>query len=129
MPDFCSWLTPARLALPVAALLHAVFPSALRAEIVVGMPDAIVCSVKDPTGTLPWEQLVFYVSARTVDGRTLYKTLTSDPVVLLVSADGVVSGGNLADCDGQAVASLVSKGKAFTFALGPPGRERGSDSR
>lgn len=129
MPDFCSWLMPARLALPLAALLQAVFPPAVRADIVVGMPDAIVCSVKDPTGTLPWERLVFYVSARTVDGRTLYKTLTSDPVVLLVSAGGVVSGGNLADCDGQPIASLVSEGKAFTFALSPSGRTQGSDSR
>lgn len=129
MAKSCSLLAPFRLALPFAGLLHAVLPSVARADIVVGMPDAIVCSVKDPTGTLPWERLVFYVSARTVDGRTLYKTLTSDPVVLLVSADGVVSGGNLADCDGQAVASLVSEGKAFTFALSPPGKARGSDSR
>lgn len=129
MPDFFPRLPPVRLALPFAALLYAVFPSAARADIVLGMPDAIVCSVKDPTGTLPWERLVFYVSARTVDGRTLYKTLTSDPVVLLVSADGIVSGGNLADCDGRAVASLVSEDKAFTFALSPSNPTRDSDAR
>ena len=90
------------------------------AGIVPGMPDAIVCSVKDPTGTLPWERLVFYVSASTVDGRTLYKTLTSDPVVLLVSADGVISGGNLADCDGRHIDSLVDEGRAFTLSAPSP---------
>lgn len=77
------------------------------------MPDAIVCSVKDPTGVLPWEKLVFYVSARMNDGQTLYKTLTSDPVVLLVNADGVVSGGNLADCDGRRIGILREQGQAF----------------
>jgi hypothetical protein len=87
----------------------------VRAEIVSGMPDAIVCSVRDPTGTLPWERLIFYVSARTSDGRTLYKTLTSDPVVLLVSADGVIAGNNLADCDGRRVQTLLGEGRAFVL--------------
>jgi hypothetical protein len=89
--------------------------TALRAEIVSGMPDAIVCSVRDPTGTLPWARLIFYVSARTSDGRTLYKTLTSDPVVLLVSADGVIAGNNLADCDGRRVQTLMEEGRAFVL--------------
>ncbi|GAB5414256.1 MAG: hypothetical protein Cons2KO_18590 [Congregibacter sp.] len=87
----------------------------VQAEIIPGMPDALVCSVRDPTGALPWERLVFYASASTVDGRTLYKTLTSDPVVLLVSADGLISGGNLADCDGQQVETLKKEGRAFTL--------------
>lgn len=116
---FC--LARAALVLSGASLLCVLTVGIAHAQIIVGMPDAIVCSVKDPTGTLPWERLVFYVSASTVDGRTLYKTLTSDPVVLLVSEAGVVSGGNLADCDGRAVGSLVREGKAFNFALSPPG--------
>lgn len=110
---------------PLPALLAAAVLSTgpfntVRAEIIADMPDAIVCSVKDPTGLLPWERLVFYVSASTVDGRTLYKTLTSDPVVLLVSAEGVVSGGNLADCDGRTLDSLAAEGKAFVLTGSTP---------
>lgn len=47
-------------------------------EMIDDLPDAVVCSVKDPTGFLPWEELVFYVSAHTQEGDTLFKTLTSD---------------------------------------------------
>jgi hypothetical protein len=80
------------------------------------VPDAIVCSVRDPTGVSPWEQLVFYVSARTSDERTLYKTLTSDPVVLFVDADGVIDGVNLADCDGRNISELTQEGRAIIFS-------------
>lgn len=100
----------------LAALLAALAQSPAQATIIDGKPDAIICSVKDPTGVLPWEQLVYYVSARMADGTVLYKTLTSDPVVLLVSKDGVVDGANLADCDGRTVNSLREDGRAFTLA-------------
>lgn len=93
--------------------------SKLHAEIMDDLPDAIVCSVKDPTGTLAWEKLVYYVSARMSDGRTLYKTLTSDPVVLMVSPDGMIDGANLADCDGRSVDSLREEGRAFTLTPRP----------
>lgn len=86
-----------------------------RAGIIAGMPDAIVCSVRDPTGVLPWERMVFYVSARMRDGDTLYKSSTSDPVVLLVSEDGVIDGANLADCNGRTIKSLQEEGRAFSF--------------
>ncbi len=105
------------------ALFVAPQPSA---EIMEGRPDAIVCSVKDPTGVLPWEQLVYYVSARMTDGRTLYKTLTSDPVVILVRPDGVVDGQNLADCGGKTIDELVRDGRAFT--LTSPVGDRGGES-
>ena len=95
------------------------------AEIMEGRPDAIVCSVKDPTGVLPWEQLVYYVSARMTDGRTLYKTLTSDPVVILVRPDGVVEGQNLADCGGKTIDELFRDGRAFV--LTSPGGDRGAE--
>jgi len=75
--------------------------------------DAIVCSVSDPTGVLPWDELVFYVSAHTRGGDTLYKTLTSDPVVLVVNAEGTISGRNLADCDGRTLETLASEGRVF----------------
>lgn len=85
----------------------------VHAEIIGNMPDAIVCSVKDPTGTLSWDRLVYYVSAHMTTGDTLFKTLTSDPVVLLVSAEGIVKGRNLADCDGRSIESLREDGRAF----------------
>lgn len=84
-----------------------------HAAIIEGFPDGIICSVKDPTGFLPWEELVFYVSAHTRDGETLYKTLTSDPVVIIVSNDGVLKAANLADCDGRSVEELLESGRAF----------------
>ena len=83
------------------------------AAIIEDFPDAIVCSVKDPTGFLPWEELVFYVSAHTRDGETLYKTLTSDPVVIIVDGEGVLRASNLADCDGRRVEDLLEAGRAF----------------
>lgn len=82
-------------------------------QIIDDLPDAVVCSVKDPTGFLPWEELVFYVSAHTRDGNTLYKTLTSDPVVLIVDKGGIIDASNLADCDGRHIDSLLEAGRAF----------------
>ena len=91
----------------------AAWAGAAKAAIIEDFPDAIVFSVKDPTGFLPWEELVFYVSAHTRDGETLYKTLTSDPVVIFVDSEGVLQASNLADCDGRAVAELLEVGRAF----------------
>lgn len=88
-------------------------PSTAGAGVIGKLPDAIVCSVKDPTGLASWEELVFFVSARLRDGTTLYKTLTSDPVVLLVSDKGVIKAQNLADCDGRNVRELRAAGRAF----------------
>ncbi|MEM6605573.1 MAG: hypothetical protein AAF671_07430 [Pseudomonadota bacterium] len=86
-----------------------------RAEILDGVPDVIVCSVADPTGVLPWQRLVYYVSARMSNGDTLFKTLTSDPVVILVDEQGMIKGPNLVDCDGRNVKSLVQEGRAFAL--------------
>lgn len=88
-------------------------------------PDAIVCSVKDPTGFLPWEELVFYVSAHTRDGETLYKTLTSDPVVIIMDANGVLEAANLRDCDGRTAADLIDAGRAF-YLTGNQGHQEKS---
>jgi hypothetical protein len=100
---------------------------AADAEIIGGRPDVIVCSVRDPTEVLPWEALVFYVSARMNDGRTLYKTLTSDPVVLLVNAEGVVEGPNLANCDQYPIDRLYAEGRARLLSVSPP--DHGSQKR
>ena len=111
-------LTARRILRTAAASVLVLAASAAQSDIVAGMPDAIVCSVKDPTGVLPWDRLVFYVSAHMRDGDTLYKSSTSDPVVLLVSAEGVVNGANLADCDGRSIDSLRQEGRAFTLTNG-----------
>ncbi|MEM0953103.1 MAG: hypothetical protein AAGI24_03080 [Pseudomonadota bacterium] len=106
------------LAVMLAVLLTALFTAAIaRAEIIPGMPDAIVCSVKDPTGVLPWERMVFYVSAQLRDGDTLYKSATSDPVLLKISEQGVINAANLADCDGRPVDELRKEGKAFNLTM------------
>ena len=109
----------ASAALLVAAQWLAAAP--LQADIVPGMPDVIVCSVKDPTGVLPWERMVFYVSAQLRDGDTLYKSATSDPVLLKISEQGVINAANLADCDGRSVSDLRKEGKAITLTSMPPG--------
>lgn len=101
--------------LPVT-LLFAAGPQTGNAGVIPDVPDAIACSVKDPTGRLAWEELVFFVSARLRGGDTLYKTLTSDPVILTVTADHVISAPNLADCDGRAINDLIGTGRAFHFA-------------
>jgi len=93
------------------------------AGVINDLPDAVVCSVKDPTGFLSWEELVFFVSAHTRDGDTLYKTLTSDPVVLIVASNGVINASNLADCDGRNIQDLVDAGRAFHLALPTPSKE------
>ncbi len=105
-------------------LLLVGWTNAATAAIIEDHPDAIVCSVKDPTGFLPWEELVFYVSAHTRDGETLYKTLTSDPVVIILDADGVLQAANLRDCDGRNAADLINEGRAFFLTNNPDHQEK-----
>ena len=102
--------SPVGIGACAVAALAGIAPGA-DAAIIEGMPDAIVCSVSDPTGVLPWDELVFYVSAHTRGGDTLYKTLTSDPVVLVVDSDGRIRGQNLADCDGRTLEALRAEGR------------------
>jgi len=79
-------------------------------------PDVLVCSVDDPTDVLPWDQLVFYVSARIEAGTTLYKSLTSNPILITVDGGGRIDAPNLADCDGKTVAELRREGRAGDLA-------------
>jgi hypothetical protein len=76
-------------------------------------PDVLVCSVDDPVNVQPWDQLVFYVSGRLEDGGILYNSLTSNPVLVTISPQGVVDAENLADCDGKTAASLRAGGACF----------------
>jgi hypothetical protein len=80
------------------------------------VPDVVVCNAADPTGVLPWQQLVFYVSAELRDGSTLYKSLTSPPLLLSVDAQGLVHAANLADCDGRNIKALREAGRALSWA-------------
>ena len=110
-----------RVSIPILAALLSAISTTVSAGVINDLPDAVVCSVKDPTGFLPWEELVFFVSAHTRDGETLYKTLTSDPVVLIVSADGIINASNLAECDGRDINELLQAGRAFHLILPRPG--------
>ena len=104
------------MGLVAAAAALMALPLEIRAEVFPGRPDVLVCSVDDPVDVQPWDKFVFYVSARLKDGSVLYKSLTSNPVLVTVSEDGIVNAENLADCDGKTVAELRDEGRAFNFA-------------
>ncbi len=106
-----SWRRPA---LPVFASIAFLASNAV-AGVFAGRPDVLVCSVNDPAEIQPWDQFVFYVSGRLEDGGVLYKSLTSNPVLVIVRPDGRVEAENLADCDGKTVAELRAEGRAFDF--------------
>lgn len=89
--------------------------TAAQAAVFAGGPDVLVCSVEDPVNQQPWDQLVFYVSARLEDGGILYKSLTSNPILLTMTADGRLRARNLADCDGKTADELRAEGRAFDF--------------
>lgn len=99
----------------VCAMLLLTLGSVTEAGVFSQHPDVLVCSVNDPTDVLPWDQLVFYVSARTEGGATLYKSLTANPILVTIDQSGVVQAPNLADCDGKAVAELRRVGRAVNF--------------
>ena len=86
------------------------------AGVLAEAPDVLVCSVDDPTDVLPWDQLVFYVSAHIEGDGTLYKSLTSNPILITIDGNGRVQAPNLADCDGRTVADLRRSGQAADFA-------------
>ena len=103
------------LATALIGLSLLAFTDISRAGAFAGRPDVLVCSVDDPINVQPWDKFVFYVSARLEDGSVLYKSLTSNPVLVTVTTDGRVEAENLADCDGKTVAELRDEGRAFDF--------------
>jgi hypothetical protein len=111
--DTANWLHRTALA---AAASTALLGVDATAGVFAEQPDVFVCAVDDPVGALPWNELVFYVSARLEDGSTLYKSLTSNPVLLSVDADRMIVAPNLKDCDGKPVSALREAGRAFDFA-------------
>lgn len=90
--------------------------SEARAGVFPGRPDVLVCSVDDPINAQPWDKFVFYVSGRLASGGVLYKSLTSNPVLITITVDGLVEAKNLADCDGKTVDELRAEGRAFDFS-------------
>lgn len=92
-----------------------VLGNAADAGVFAGRPDVLVCSVDDPVNEQPWDKFVFYVSARLEDGSILYKSLTSNPVLVKIATNGRVEAKNLKDCDGKTVAELRKEGRAFDF--------------
>jgi hypothetical protein len=96
-------------------VLQAALLTTVRAEAFEGRPDVLICSVNDPVNVQPWDQLVFYVSARLEDGGILYKSLTSNPILVTITTDGKVDAKNLVDCDGKTVDEMRAEGRAFEF--------------
>lgn len=92
------------------------FPTSSYAEVFPGFPDVLVCSVHDPIDVQPWDKFVFYVSARLEDGSVLYKSLTSNPVLVTITTSGLVDAENLEDCDGKTIDELREEGRAFNFS-------------
>jgi hypothetical protein len=99
----------------LSTVLAVAFPVMAQAGLFSDQPDVVVCSVEDPVNLQPWDQLVFYVSARLEDGGILYKSLTSNPILVTISPAGRVDAENLADCDGKTVADLRAEGRAYDF--------------
>ena len=104
-----------RLKVCGVAMLMAWFSPAALAGVFSTHPDVLVCSVSDPTNVQQWDTLVFYASARLKDGAILYKSLTSNPVLVTIDTEGRISAPNLKDCDGLSVAALREEGRAFDF--------------
>jgi hypothetical protein len=98
-----------------SAVFAVAFPVMAQAGLFSDQPDVLVCSVEDPVNLQPWDQLVFYVSARLEDGGILYKSLTSNPILVTISPSGRINAENLADCDGKTVADLRAQGRAYDF--------------
>lgn len=75
-------------------------------------PGVVVCSVAGKSQRNVWSQIVFYMSGTQKGGVTLYKSLTSNPVLVKIDDSGIVSAPNLSDCDGKHVDDLVKNNQA-----------------
>lgn len=100
----------------IAALMTLSVSTFSQAQLFEKGPDILVCSVSQPTDADIWDQFVFYISGTQVDGSILYKSLTSNPVLITITPDGKVSAPNLGDCDGKNVKDLWEAGRAANFS-------------
>lgn len=99
----------------IAALMAVSVSQSAHAQLFDERPDILVCSVSQPTAADAWDKFVFYISGTRVDGAILYKSLTSNPVLITITPDGKVSAPNLDDCDGKNVKELWEAGRAANF--------------
>lgn len=86
-----------------------------NAGIINKHPDILVCSVSEDVRDATWQNLVFYVSGTQKDGAVLYKSLTSNPVLIRINEAGILSAPKLANCDNQSVQALREAGRAKDF--------------
>jgi hypothetical protein len=87
-----------------------------QAQLFDQRPDVLVCSVSQSATDDAWLEFVFYISGTQKGGITLYKSLTSNPVLVKVDKAGNISAPNIADCDGKSVEDLLKKGRAAYFS-------------
>ncbi|WP_420933981.1 hypothetical protein ACOJR9_16440 [Alteromonas sp. A081] len=99
----------------LALLSGIVISASASAGIINKHPDILVCSVSEDVKDAVWQDLVFYVSGTQKDGAILYKSLTSNPVLIRIDEDGMLSAPKLANCDKQTVQAMREAGRAKDF--------------
>lgn len=98
------------------ALLGSVLLSTIaNASIINKFPDILVCSVSEDVRDATWQDLVFYISGTQKDGAVLYKSLTSNPVLIRINEAGILSAPKLENCDKQTVQAMRDAGRAKDF--------------
>lgn len=102
-------MTSIRLVLLFFALIVSL---PIKASLLEKRPGVVVCSVAGKSQRNVWSQIVFYISGTQKGGVTLYKSLTSNPVLVKIDDSGIVSAPNLSDCDGKHVDDLVKSSQA-----------------
>lgn len=88
----------------------------VQAQLFDERPDVVVCSVAQSATADDWDKFVFYISGTRKDGAILYKSLTSNPVLITIDTAGNVTAPNLADCDKSTVKQLRERGQAANFS-------------
>lgn len=101
--------------LATASLSSLLLSASANAGIINKSPDILVCSVSEDVKDAMWQDLVFYVSGTQKDGAILYKSLTSNPVLIRIDESGVLSAPKLANCDKQTVQAMREAGRAKDF--------------
>lgn len=99
----------------IAPLLASFVSLHVSAGVFNDTPDILVCSIGEEVQNANWRDLVFYLSGTQQDGATLYKSLTSNPVLISVDSEGIVHAPKLADCHKQTVEALRKAGRAKDF--------------
>lgn len=94
----------------------ALFSGQASAQLFAEKPDILVCSVSSAAAEESWDQFVFYISGTRKNGEILYKSLTSNPVLISLDSSGRLTAPNLHDCHDKHVDELWEQGKAASFS-------------